>query len=954
MRLYRWRFWLLLLACLPLPALAAGPFSLEGSTLKVKTDRYEMAFECGSLTYLQNLLTGETYAQPTGELRQRLFSLIQGLTVWPPEAGPEYKQQIDASHPWLGSYSPETRWVYAHHPTARSAVSLRSLSDSHVIVTWKGLEAADPERFFPDETYSLDLEVLPGSGDLALTARGTGAGPGTLGVSFLMANFSRDLDFIWPICEGSHHRPRDLDWRTRCATWPAPWVASLVIAQGRRGAVGMWMADPQLRARYLHLRNNPDCFDVIFESMNAAPFAPWQEAESRPIRLNVYRGSWVLPAKAFRDWWATTFKVKPLVQREPAWLKNIRWAVNWYHPPPPEYGPQTTFTVFQNWKVGPKPGPGVDSGLFPEDMEAGPVLSDAMKQTLPIVVANGSHPIVYLNIRLMNKGHPWAARYWDYRIIPAVALQAWQDPGDPPQPGDPGAYAVHCAARPWQDLIVGWAKQTYERYGITGFYMDCASGEANSARGLIDGKNDVQGQVELMKRIKQEIPGAFLDCEYLNEAMAQVVDFGSVGFDAFWPGSGPGRQKTVHPIIGCLFNDYTYITFIVPDGRFPTFDETMGRLPRWQATPPLPDKSVTDYCRSENFQTFRAHLWCKTLMRPVYPDDWDPRVHAYYVDAAGNQYQVLGDQPDEGRMVKVLPQGKEELVYWRIKSRREAPLTADTGLEGWVAYDGDRAIGLDPTREYLYTAGPRYRDWEVIRLPEQAAIVRSRPYKQGLLVLDLRSLDGQPHTGEVQVLSEYDLVTAITALGGQPLQPEAVLPDGRKRYRLTAPIPGVLALSTEPPLALSLPDDGAPLARLAGTVPRFYCYLTSDGLREPIPGDRLAHVDAARNLLKIRPLWSNDGAIDYLYQLPTVPEGKRLLLRFESLIPYPGNTCELAVGVNGREVLRQALVGKDEQGQAHEIDLTPWAGQSLVLSLYLDKCRFFQWFHLQNPVIVAE
>ena len=794
------RRWAVLVGLLGLAAGAwgAGPFSLEGQTVRVKTDRYEMTFDCGSLTSVKNLLTGEVYAQARADLEKRLPNLIQGLTVYPAD-NPEMKKQIDGAHPWLSGYSKDARWSFAHHPTAQSAVGLKTISPTHVVATWKGLQAYGPDRFLEGESFSLDLEVLPGAGDLAITARGEGAGPGTFGASFLMANFSRDLDFIWPICEGSHHRPRDLTWDTLCATWPSPWMASLVIAQGRKGCVGMWMADPQMRPRYLHLRNNPDSFDVIFESVNNAPFAPWERAESRPMRINVYPGSWVAPAKAFRSWWATTFKVQPLEKRQPAWLKNVRWAVQWPFPPLAEYGPQTTFTAFQTWKVGPKPGPGVDGGLFPEDMEAGPLLSDQMKQVLPAVVAAGSHASVYLNALLMNKGHPWALRYWDYRCLPAVALQDWQNPGEAPKPGDAGAFAVQCAAKPWQDLIVGWAKQTYDRFGITGFYMDCASGEANPAMGLIDGKNDAQGEVEMMRRIKQEVPGAFLDCEYLNEATGQIVDFGTIGFDTFWPGSGPGRQKEVHPICGALFNDYVYISYITPDGRFPAFDETIGRVPRWSALPPLPEGSVTDYSQLEDFSTYRAHLWCKTLMKPVYPDTWDPAVHAYYVDGAGSQYQVRGEQPDEGRFVKLGAGGKQELIYWRIKSRQTAALTADTGLAGWVAYSGADAIGLDPEREYLYTAQPRVRDWEVTKLPEGAVIARSRPYKNGLLALDLRTVDGQPHAGEVELVTDREIGTAITNGGGVAVKAEAALPDGRRRYRVAAEAPGVVAFLAEAP-----------------------------------------------------------------------------------------------------------------------------------------------------------
>ncbi len=943
----------LVLATAAPAAAAAGPFTLEGQILRVKTDRYEMTFEYGALTSLRNLLTGETYARRSAELEQRLPTMLHGLSVYPLDGDAQIKQQIDSTHPWLGSYSTGTQWSYVHHPTSASSVTLRQITANHVVATWKGLRAFNPDRDLPEETFSLDLEMLPGSGDLAVKALGSGAGKGTLGVGFLMANFSRDLDFIWPICEGSHHRPKDLEWQILSAKWPAPWIASLIIAQGERGSVGLWMADPRFRPRYLHLRNNPDSFDVLFESHNEAPFDQWTSAESRPIRINVYRGSWVLPAKAFRNWWATTFKVQPLEKRQPAWLKNIRWAVSWPFPPPAEFGPRTIFLAPQIWKVQPKAGPGVDSGLFPEDIEKGPELSDQMKNVLPKLQEVGSHPIVYLNIHLMNKNHPWAPRYWPYRIIPAINPD-WMAGTikDPPGPDAAGAFAVNCAAKPWQDLIVDWAKQTYERFGITGFYMDCAAGEPNGAFGMIDGKSDCEGQVELMRRIKQAVPGAFLDCEYLNEANATVVDFGSVGFDSFWPGSALARQRHVHPIVGCLFNDFVYTAFI-NSTELAAFDEVIGRLTRWTAEPPLPPDSITDYSLSQHFCTYRAHLWCRTGMKPIYPDDWDPQVKAYYRDEAGNEYRVLGETADEGRFVKITPAGPE-LVYWRIKGRNTAELTPDTGLEGWVAYRGATALGLDPENSYFYVAAPRITDWEVRALPEQTIIERSRPYPDGTLVLDLKSADGQPHQGEVEIITRHELKSAFAAGAQVPLTALSRDEQGRIRYRLTAETPGVIAVSPLEPRALPAPDAEGLILRLGADPVAHFAYLTREGLREPIPAGRQVRNDPGRNVIQIMPHWQHEGVMDWLFALPQVPEGKKLMLRFSSRFGHPGNTANLIVRVNGREILRDKLQGKENEPQTHAADLTPWAGQSVLLSVHLADCYLFHFIFLDDPRLVVE
>ena len=929
------------------PLLAAAPtceFKQEGSTVRLTTDRYAMTFELGALTGLTNRLTGEVYTVSGTELTARMPHLVHGLGTQATVPA-DKERELTEMHPWDGGYRYESNWLSMHHPGKSSAMTVKPRGTNRLQVTWRGLEGATPETLYPKESYTLDLEVLPTSGELQVTVTAVSDTDGVFGNGFLMANFRKNLRFVLPETNGFSFVPGDKP-EAGAVHWPYPWHAALVIGEGEKGAFGLWMADPEMKDRYLHKRNNPNCYDVMFESVNDAPFAAARKAVSRPIRINVYRGNWLQPATAFRDWWAEAFKVKPLAEREPRWLRDVAFACQHYEPPPKEMIPRTLFWAPQHWKVAPKIG---DGGLFPYDIEKGPEL-DALKNTLPNLKANNGHVMVYLNINHMNEGHPWAGKYWKQRL---KAPFGKQDIERDPKFEAPGSFQVNSAFKPWQDLILWWAEESYRRYGIDGFYLDCAAGTPNSLGGLIKGKNDAQGEVELMKRLKAAIPQCWLGVEYATEVTATMADTGFVGYDSWWPGSLPEREKNVHPIIGFLFNRYLHLWYC--SGSDPVFDEVIGRLPHTTVKELRDSEWVTDYAVPEPFGAYFARLRWQTSIRPVYPENWAPEVRAYYADPAGNQYRILTATPREAKMVKTDAAGKEELVYWRIKDRTEAVLNPGTGIDGWIAYRNDSAIGLNPQAAYLYTSAPRITDWEITALPEGSMIAVTRPYKDGMLTVELKTVDGQERAGFVELLTPLSLTLALNRDGQVELEELGKTgTGGRNHYRVRASVPGAVTFCTTAPTPVSTAENKP--SDLLATTTFHYAGLEESGRREPIARARLPQVDTRTGTLLLLPSWEHHGALDWLLELPAVPAGRKLVLRFGTLIqPHEGNTAQLRVEVNGREVLGEKLTGtKTMNPTPQRVDLTPFAGKKVLLSLQAWNCYLFNWLALQRPEIAVE
>jgi len=855
----------------------------------------------------------------------------------------EDRKALEIMHQWAGQVPYQANWKSFHHPTEESRMVVKPVSSDRVVITWEGLKGFNPEKFFPEERYTLELEVLPGSGDLSILSTAESSSGHVFANGFLMANFSNQIRFVLPETNGFSFFPDGKPLATS-THWPYPWHASLVIGEGEKGSFGLWMADPLMKDRYLHRRGYPAGYDIIFESVNDAPFENWKKAVSRPIRINVYQGNWLQPASAFRTWWETTFKVKPIKEREPAWLREAALVSQHYAPPPKEMIARTIFWAPQHWKVGPKIG---DTGLFPYEIEKGPEL-DALKSTWPYLKENGGQVMVYLNINHMNEGHPWAGRFWKQRLISPFGKREIERE---PVFQAPGSFLVNSAYRPWQELIVWWAEESYRRFGLQGFYLDCAAGVPNSAGGLIDGKNDAQGQVEIMRRLKEKIPGCWLGVEYVTEVTATVADTGFVGYDSWWPGSIEERERSVHPILGYLFNRYVHLWFCHnPD---PVFDEVMGRLPLVEIKE-FDDRYQTDYAVRETFGTFLARLRWRTHLEPVYPEKWEKNVRAYYTDAEGNFYRILSETPRESRMVRYSQDGRQSLIYWRIKDREKATLEPGTGIDGWVAYRDDQAIGLNPARSYLYLGSARYQDWQVTALPEKTAIGVTRSYRDGLLVLELISLDGKEHEGPVELTSRQQIVTALTRDGLAKLE-QKDLPGQRWWSRTSVKVPGIIAFSSQPPCKLAIDKRDGTVVDLAGLGLTHQFYWQSSGLAVPVE-KRLLAKSNQQGVIQIFPKWQQSGCLDWLVELPPVAAGKRLLLKFGSLItPHEGNNAILVVSVNGQRLLEKKITGtRGNEPVWHELDLTSRAGTPVLLSLQALDCYLFNWLFLHQARIICQ
>jgi hypothetical protein len=257
---------------------------------------------------------------------------------------------------------------------------------------------------------------------------------------------------------------------------------------------------------------------------------------------------------------------------------------------------------------------------------------------------------------------------------------------------------------------------------------------------------------------------------------------------------------------------------------------------------------------------------------------------------------------------------------------------------------------LDPEKEYLYVAEPRIADWRITRLPEGILIDTVRPYRNGLMIAELKTADGRPRSGEVELLSERPMHTVIAGGRAREVSPGDT-DGGRSRCLAEVSAPGWIAWAGAPFHPAANVRHGA-CFDFAARPPDGATNLDPSGVRLMMRAGRVHHAEPGR--IRLRPVYRHDAASDHLLRLPDPAPGRKLILSFSSKVPeHDSNGYGLSLRLNGEPVLEVQREGNTPP-QLHRADLTPWAGQDVLVTFRIARGETYDWIDLVDPLLRIE
>ena len=371
----------------------------------------------------------------------------------------------------------------------------------------------------------------------------------------------------------------------------------------------------------------------------------------------------------------------------------------------------------------------------------------------------------------------------------------------------------------------------------------------------------------------------------------------------------------MHPVLSYVLSDFClYWPHNVPtrDPRWfhpsMNMEEVVEALPVWNTT-------TDDQVSEARLVLQRAKLWAEGF-RPYFPQPWDAAVRAYMRNADG---RIVKYQAEHGGTLCVEATGQgDRLRYGRITGLDRYAGPAAVNIDGWNAYEARGPIGLDPAAWYcIFPGEPAGLPVTLTGLPAGAVV-------RGVRITDQYCLDEIAGAGRGRVTWQSAGPLARVVAAGQTLASTATSAE------LQLPAAVLFALQPAPELPL---DTLLPLER-------WPVFLVSRGqiLR---PGkllrtgkftiDNVSHVGH----MVLPPLGGKESELS-VEKLVALPPGRGLALQVSlGRLGGPGDGVHFVVRVNGQEIWRQY---RDHQRGWKDaaIDLTAYAGQTVVLSLAVD------------------
>jgi hypothetical protein len=902
-------FLLGLLAGAALAALAADDFAVDGQKVTVTTPRYRITLDGLMITGVKNLLTGEIYAQPAADaapskaleqLAPRLGAAVESLRGEP------------------------TRFFYL----AEGTKITQSRLPNGVRLTYTGLFSGAKAE--PQMTLAVDLLVDPATGDLCLTPNIQGnipivAGTRDRGIErtvVQLRNLDEALKVILPVNDGlcftnAIMGAKFATDRMLHFNWPMNWEAGLLIAEGQQGCMAVWADDaPMNYGRFLGLSKSAGRWHCAFEYQAAEIIDRSDAITHATWRVNVFPGYWAQAAARYQAQMQRQWpELKPLSARTPKWADTVRVVMASYIPdvenarkalallPPGSVMPlftsqgwlkgwndnaiykagYTSMDFFPNWPLeNPERYEGVDG--------IGKWFGDLEKEGLRV--------FPYTNSVALDFRHPWYGGKLHDRH--------------------------HAEWRFWQRIYPELCQDIVKRYGVSGIYEDCSW--VMSRRddwGAPDGENWYNGSARMRVYFRQLLPEVALMGERRNEVTARSQHFAlSI---TQWPGAA-------HPICSYLFDPYCRIwnLQLSPDGF--DADDIRGFLTRWNPEfegGPLQDRMLI---------RLRGQIFAREGLVNYWPEQWDPKVMHYYKGKDGTEFRFVRDGGT--RFVKVTPHG-EETLYWRLHGVTSREATG-VGAEGWVGYDGDRILGLNPRVTYITLPTVRRPPATICALPEGHAISRS-VVREDYWLAELDTLPrlarGTPGPSAPPEKVAGTLCTVRVRGDGKPLSfagVETVTPAGPNEYDVQVKLPGGFATYWGAPKAVK---QDTPLGFYAtrGTIHRRDTGLIA-AYGHSIRGQEM--INGAVGV----PENNDEGTTPWLVTLPK--EAAWLVFQYGSGHPH-GDGSNYAIRVNGKTVWKRYRPESsgfvDEKGEPRPVplktgavDLGDYAGQTVVLELVVN------------------
>lgn len=491
--------------------------------------------------------------------------------------------------------------------------------------------------------------------------------------------------------------------------YPGAWGTPALVIQGALGGVLLSADDPGSAFLAMRVTRLRAAWRVAVLTMADPPWAELTECRSARWRLTAYRGPWTVAAALQRERLRAAFGLTPQAEREPAWARDIQCVVRVVGGGPfeeplralaREVEPRKTLLYLPEWRTHPY------DVMYPDYTPSPRALA-----FIELAHELGFRVMAHGNLVGISPFHPRVEEFRDAveRDPVTGGLVGWYLDRD--VPGQ--IYCLNPAFSAVRKLLIDAFVESHRQTGFDALHLDYPA-IIQSAHGVVEGMNPIQGTVRLLRDLAEAMPDVPLATEGISDFMLDCW-WAQLG-EPFWNNNEiMGRY---HPIRAAVFSEFCgiYGHLGLPDQQtdlqgylsFIEAHDRTGCVPTFTLNC---DHGLDMASPGTRYALRQARFFMdkdpradySTTLEPVGAEGDEPAL-PYFAWRLGDGGALAVVQTALGRKWIVRDQEGPWRELWRVyQGVRE--ISGPLHVPGWLAYSGERTFGLDPRAIYLPDEG---------------------------------------------------------------------------------------------------------------------------------------------------------------------------------------------------------------------------------------------------------
>ncbi|MHB9035394.1 MAG: hypothetical protein ACYC64_01915 [Armatimonadota bacterium] len=525
------RYGLMLLAAVltvaAVGACLADSVMISGNTAYFDTAKFSATFDNGKLTALVNKETGTSYITPDSTTQTRSSVLYaQGASGWVPYEDMTYPSSSIAD--------------------LNTAVSLTRLSN--YAVEWQYNLASNT-------TAWVKVLLDTATKDLVVQMRTSGSARSDLHrLRWGIDGVDTSLDVILP-CSGGARIKQSSPFSREYFMWPYHLGAQFAVVQGNNEGFWIRSDDTAYSFKGIDVNKQSARTSIAFDSEVTAPFTGHTSHTGVNWRISTYKGNWTLPVHQYREWMAKNYEFRT---DTPSWVNDVKLSLY-------NIDIASTTTLFNQLAGLVSPSKVLVGTTNWRQYTWGQLWPDYTPTTagdgwLVARKRSGFKIMPWVNVLQCTQDSPFYPAYQQFHQsdpFTGALIPAWYA----------GTSVMNPASDAWRQGLVGQissglnALYSYPPHCVS---LDESFGNYQDGHGMFNGKNSLQGMVELHKDLVAALPGVTFAGEDLTELNCRHESFAYIhGYRSTnEPESGewwldPANDPMLCPVYTVLFSPFT-------------------------------------------------------------------------------------------------------------------------------------------------------------------------------------------------------------------------------------------------------------------------------------------------------------------------------------------------------------------------------------------------------------